>query len=140
MLKRRLRDAGLSTIYSNHSSRAAGITNFLENGGNLESMFRTDWAGRSMTRVSRRISDYDGIFDPIRAARAARSGNQPGDPIKAAHAILQLIAAPNPPAHLLLGPDALKFVTDKLRELDAEINEWKEVTLSTNFDETALKS
>jgi len=36
MLKRRLRDAGLSTIYSNHSSRAAGITNFLENGGNLE--------------------------------------------------------------------------------------------------------
>jgi NAD(P)-dependent dehydrogenase (short-subunit alcohol dehydrogenase family) len=96
-------------------------------------MFRTDWAGRSMTRVPRRISDYDEIFDPIRAARAARSGNQPGDPIKAAHAILQLIAAPNPPAHLLLGPDALKFVTEKLRELDAEINEWKEVTLSTNF-------
>jgi len=103
-------------------------------------MFRTDWAGRSMTRVPRRISDYDEIFDPIRAARAARSGNQPGDPIKAAHAILQLIAAPNPPAHLLLGPDALKFVTEKLRELDAEINEWKEVTLSTNFHETALKS
>jgi hypothetical protein len=40
----------------------------------------------------------------------------------------------------LLGPDALKFVTEKLRELDAEINEWKQVTLSTNFDETALKS
>jgi len=100
-------------------------------------MFRTDWAGRSMTRVPRRISDYDEIFDPIRTARAARSGNQPGDPIKAAQAILQLIAAPNPPAHLLLGPDALKFVTEKLRELDAEINEWKEVTLSTNFDEAA---
>jgi integrase/recombinase XerD len=36
MVKRRLKDAGLSTIYSNHSFRAAGITNFLENGGNFE--------------------------------------------------------------------------------------------------------
>jgi site-specific recombinase XerD len=36
MLKRRLRDAGLSTIYSNHSFRAAGITNYLENDGTLE--------------------------------------------------------------------------------------------------------
>jgi hypothetical protein len=36
MLKRRLRDAGLSIIYSNHSFRAAGITNYLENDGTLE--------------------------------------------------------------------------------------------------------
>ena len=36
MVKRRLKNAGISTIYSNHSFRAAGITNFLENGGNLE--------------------------------------------------------------------------------------------------------
>ena len=36
MLKRRLRDVGLSTIYSNHSFRAAGITNYLENDGTLE--------------------------------------------------------------------------------------------------------
>jgi site-specific recombinase XerD len=36
MAKRRLRSAGLPAIYSNHSFRAAGITNFLENGGNLE--------------------------------------------------------------------------------------------------------
>jgi site-specific recombinase XerD len=40
MLKRRLRDAGVSTIYSNHSLRAAGITNFLENGGSLEAAQR----------------------------------------------------------------------------------------------------
>jgi integrase/recombinase XerD len=36
MLKRRLRNAGLSTIYSNYSFRATGITNYLENGGTLE--------------------------------------------------------------------------------------------------------
>jgi short-subunit dehydrogenase len=37
-------------------------------------MFRTDWAGRSMVRTERQITDYDPIFDPIRAARKARSG------------------------------------------------------------------
>jgi short-subunit dehydrogenase len=46
-------------------------------------MFRTDWAGRSMVRSSRSITDYDAVFDPIRAARAARSGQQPGHPAKA---------------------------------------------------------
>ena len=103
-------------------------------------MFRTDWPGRSMTRVQRRISDYDEIFNPIRTARAERSGKQPGDPKKAARAILQVITAPKPPSHLLLGPDALNFVAEKLHALETEISEWKEVTLSTNFDQTAVKS
>jgi NADP-dependent 3-hydroxy acid dehydrogenase YdfG len=40
----------------------------------------------------------------------------------------------------VLGPDALKFVTEKLHALETEMNEWKEVTLSTNFNETAVKS
>jgi site-specific recombinase XerD len=55
MLKRRLRDAGLSTIYSNHSFRAAGITNFLENGGNLEVAQRI--AGHADSRTTK-------LYDP----------------------------------------------------------------------------
>jgi integrase/recombinase XerD len=51
MLKRRLRDAGVSTIYSNHSLRAAGITNFLENGGNLEVAQRI--AGHADSRTTK---------------------------------------------------------------------------------------
>jgi site-specific recombinase XerD len=51
MLKRRLRDAGLSSIYSNHSFRAAGITNFLENGGNLEVAQRI--AGHADSRTTK---------------------------------------------------------------------------------------
>jgi site-specific recombinase XerD len=51
MLKRRLRDAGVSTIYSNHSFRAAGITNFLENGGNLEVAQRI--AGHADSRTTK---------------------------------------------------------------------------------------
>lgn len=46
--------------------------------------FRTDWAGRSMQRSPRTIADYDAVMNPIRAARQAMSGNQPGSPAKAA--------------------------------------------------------
>jgi NAD(P)-dependent dehydrogenase (short-subunit alcohol dehydrogenase family) len=99
-------------------------------------MFRTDWAGRSMIRSSRSIPDYDTVFDPIRAARAARSGNQPGDPAKAGSAIVKLLESPNPPAHLLLGPDALEYIRKDQDALQAEFAEWESVTRSTNFDET----
>ena len=94
--------------------------------------FRTDWAGRSMQRTARQIADYDASFDPIRKAREERSGKQPGDPVKAADAILTLIDSPNPPAHLLLGSDALKLVREKLAQLEAEFAEWEEVSRSTD--------
>ncbi|RBB33161.1 short-chain dehydrogenase/reductase [Burkholderia reimsis] len=94
--------------------------------------FRTDWAGRSMVRTPRSIADYDAIFDPIRQAREEKSGKQPGDPVKAARAILAVIAAQHPPAHLLLGSDALRLVRGKLAALDEEIRAWEAVTVSTD--------
>ncbi|WP_395478460.1 oxidoreductase [Pseudomonas aeruginosa] len=94
--------------------------------------FRTDWAGRSMVRSPRTIADYDALFDPVRQARQEKSGKQPGDPLKAARAMLQAIEAENPPAHLLLGSDALGLVRQKLKALEEEIAAWEEVTRSTD--------
>ena len=94
--------------------------------------FRTDWAGRSMTRTPRSIADYDQVFDPIRKAREEKSGKQLGDPQKAARAMLAAIAADCPPTHLLLGSDALGLVRDKLSALESEIREWEAVTVSTD--------
>jgi len=94
--------------------------------------FRTDWAGRSMVRAPRSISDYDTIFNPIRQAREEKSGKQLGDPSKAARAILGAIAADHPPRHLLLGSDALGLVRDKLSALNAEIDAWEATTVSTD--------
>ena len=94
--------------------------------------FRTDWAGRSMVRTARSIADYDMLFDPIRKAREEKSGKQLGDPAKAAKAILMVIGSDNPPAHLLLGTDALKLVREKLASYAAEIDAWEEVTRSTD--------
>lgn len=99
--------------------------------------FRTDWAGRSMIRVGRSIADYDTIMDPLRAARQAKSGNQPGDPAKAAQALLRLVAAENPPVRLYLGTDALKFVQDKIDTMKTEMEFWEETSRSTDFTQPA---
>ncbi|MDH7638342.1 oxidoreductase [Sphingomonas oryzagri] len=95
--------------------------------------FRTDWAGRSMDRTARSIADYDVVMDPIRAARQAKNGHQPGDPAKAAQALLALIEAPHPPVRLFLGEDALGLVEQKLDGMKAEIATWEALSRSTAF-------
>lgn len=95
--------------------------------------FRTDWAGRSMVRTERSIADYDAVFEPLRAHRRSISGKQPGDPAKAARAILDIVASENPPVHLLLGTDAVKRVRDKLDALRAELDAWESLSKSTDF-------
>ncbi|GAB7551344.1 oxidoreductase [Novosphingobium sp. 11B] len=95
--------------------------------------FRTDWAGRSMDRTPRSIADYDAVMDPIRAARQAKSGNQPGDPARAAQALLALVEAPTPPTRLFMGQDALDLVTGKLAGMEAEIAQWRALSQSTSF-------
>jgi len=95
--------------------------------------FRTDWAGRSMDRTPRSIADYDAVMDPIRDARQAKSGNQPGDPAKAAQALLALVEAPHPPVRLFLGDDALGLVEQKLDGMKAEITAWDALSRSTSF-------
>ncbi len=94
--------------------------------------FRTDWAGRSMVRTPRSISDYDSLFDPIRKRRQDVSGKQLGDPDKAARAMLKVIENDAPPAHLLLGSDALALVREKLKNLEAELERWESLTCSTD--------
>jgi NAD(P)-dependent dehydrogenase (short-subunit alcohol dehydrogenase family) len=94
--------------------------------------FRTEWAGGSMRRTPRSLADYDASFDPVRKAREEKSGKQPGNPHKAAQAMLQIIASPNPPAHLLLGSDALGLVRDKLQRAAIEIDQWEALTRSTD--------
>lgn len=96
--------------------------------------FRTDWAGRSMDRTPRSIADYDQVMDPIRAARQAKSGAQPGDPAKAARALLAIIESPKPPSRLFLGSDALDLVDQKLEAMAAEIAAWDDLSRSTSFD------
>ncbi|MFD4640190.1 oxidoreductase [Lentzea sp. NPDC058436] len=95
--------------------------------------FRTAWAGRSMVRSERTITDYDEIFAPIREARQAASGNQLGDPAKAAEAVLKVLDAENPPVHLVLGSDALRLLASGRAAVTADIEAWAELSRSTDF-------
>jgi NAD(P)-dependent dehydrogenase (short-subunit alcohol dehydrogenase family) len=97
--------------------------------------FRTDWAGRSMVRVERKIADYDEVFEPLRERRKGYHGKQKGDPARAATALLALVDMPEPPLHLLLGSDAKKLVADKLEALRAELAAHDALTLSTDHPE-----
>lgn len=94
--------------------------------------FRTDWAGRSMVRAPRSIEDYDALFDPIRSARQAKSGQQLGDPVKAAQAMLTIIDSDAPPSHLLLGSDAVHLVRTKLALMASSIDAWEPLSRSTD--------
>jgi len=95
--------------------------------------FRTDWAGRSMVRSPRSITDYDSLFEPIRRAREEKSGRQVGDPEKAARVLLRIVEEEDPPVHLLLGNDAVDLVRAKVEELSEEIRKWEAVSRSTDF-------
>ncbi|MEU1047746.1 oxidoreductase [Streptomyces sp. NPDC005897] len=94
--------------------------------------FRTDWAGRSMVRTPRSIPDYDELFEPIRAARQAADGHQLGNPAKAAAALLRILDAPHPPAHLVLGSDALRLVRAGRAAVESDLDTWEDLTLSTD--------
>ncbi|MDJ0420026.1 oxidoreductase [Rhodococcus opacus] len=95
--------------------------------------FRTDWAGRSMTRVERSITDYDELMEPIREGRLAMSGNQLGNPAGAGAALLTIVDAPNPPGHLVLGSDARRLVAAARAEFDTEFELWRDLGESTDF-------
>jgi NAD(P)-dependent dehydrogenase (short-subunit alcohol dehydrogenase family) len=70
--------------------------------------FRTDWAGRSAHESARQIDDYQATAGKVRLQVRASSGQQAGDPARAAQAILQAVAMAAPPHHLLLGNDAFE--------------------------------
>jgi len=95
--------------------------------------FRTDWAGRSANESKRQIDDYAATAGARRSQSRALSGKQPGDPVRAVHAIVKAIESPNPPHHLLLGNNAYEAATAKLEDLRREFSEWEAVSRGADF-------
>jgi NAD(P)-dependent dehydrogenase (short-subunit alcohol dehydrogenase family) len=95
--------------------------------------FRTDWAGRSANESKRHIDDYAATAGAWRKQARATSGKQPGDPVRAAHAILKAVESPNPPHHLLLGNDAYEGAMAKLEDLRKEFSRWEAVSRGADF-------
>ncbi|WP_110655351.1 oxidoreductase [Salinicola halimionae] len=95
--------------------------------------FRTDWAGRSLQQTPSRIDDYADTAKARMAGTSSNSGKQPGDPARAAQAMMDLVAHPQPPRHLVLGAWGVDKVIEQLEERLAEIREWRAVGEATDY-------
>lgn len=97
--------------------------------------FRTDWAGRSANEAPSRIADYAETAGKNRDSIRGYSGKQPGDPVKAAEAIIKAVESPKPPLHLLLGKAALKGARWKIDLMKKDFDAWAPTTEGADFPE-----
>jgi NAD(P)-dependent dehydrogenase (short-subunit alcohol dehydrogenase family) len=96
--------------------------------------FRTEFGGSRMHR-SREIDAYAQTVGPSRAFLDGMDGTQPGDPRKAAAAILAAVYAPTPPLRLALGADAVDAIRAKHERLRTDLDGWEAVSRDTAVDD-----
>jgi NAD(P)-dependent dehydrogenase (short-subunit alcohol dehydrogenase family) len=94
--------------------------------------FRTGLHGGGM-RMTDPIAAYDDIVGPVRKMQREFDGTQPGDPAKAAAAILDALAADEPPLRLVLGADAADAITASMESNASELRAWEHVARSTDL-------
>lgn len=95
--------------------------------------FRTDWAGRSANNSKIVIADYAPSAGANKDFIRGYSGNQPGDPARAAKAIVNVVETEKPPLRLLLGAAALKGARAKLEVLKKDFDTWEETSVGADF-------
>ena len=95
--------------------------------------FRTDWAGRSANESKHQIDDYMATAGNVRIAVRASSGHQPGDPVRAAKAIIAAVVSGEPPHHLLLGNDAFEGAMARLDHLRQDFVAGEAVARAADF-------
>jgi len=95
--------------------------------------FRTDWAGRSLKQTPVRIDAYADTAGARLDQTKGYSGTQPGDPARAAAAMIALAEEATPPRHMVLGKFGMDAVTGRLEERLAEIEGRRAASLATDF-------
>jgi NAD(P)-dependent dehydrogenase (short-subunit alcohol dehydrogenase family) len=96
--------------------------------------FRTSFNGPGALLMSQPIPAYDEQIEPLRTGMPDDDGKQPGDPAKAAAAILQALDSKDPPLRLVLGNDAVDAISESLDNAKAELAAWERVGRSAVFD------
>lgn len=94
--------------------------------------FRTDFAGAS-TELREGRAEYDAVVGATARRQRAYDGRQPGDPARAAQAILSLAAMPQPPLRIALGSDAADAIEAADTRRLEELRRWRALSVSTDF-------
>ncbi|QYU70337.1 SDR family NAD(P)-dependent oxidoreductase [Leptolyngbya sp. 15MV] len=95
--------------------------------------FRTDFIARNVERAASSVADYAGTSGKFAALISGMSGKQPGDPAKAADAILRAVDSDKPPARLVLGKYAIAKARKRAQVLAAELDAWEPIVGPTEY-------
>jgi NAD(P)-dependent dehydrogenase (short-subunit alcohol dehydrogenase family) len=119
---------GFSEVLSKEVGPFGVKVTIIEPGG-----FRTDFAGSS-TAIREGRPEYDSTVGKTARFQRDYNGKQPGDPAKAAAAVLHIASLNDPPLRLLLGSDAVHFVEQNdLAKMESD-RKWKELSISTDIE------
>ncbi len=102
--------------------------------------FRTDFIARSLDRAENHIADYDRTSGKFARFLDTMAGKQPGDPAKAAEAIIAAVESNTPPLRLVLGKYANDKTRKKLADAERERAAWEHVGLPTDFAPTPQRA
>jgi NAD(P)-dependent dehydrogenase (short-subunit alcohol dehydrogenase family) len=103
----------------------------LEPGG-----MRTNWGVRANQDTPDLLPDYEPSVGAVAKALKSYWGHEMSDPVKVAQVVLHLAASDRLPAHLLIGSDAVRFAGEAEATRAADAADWREISLSTDFDAT----
>jgi NAD(P)-dependent dehydrogenase (short-subunit alcohol dehydrogenase family) len=119
---------GFSEVLAKETAPLGVKVTIIEPGG-----FRTDFAGSSTT-IREGRAEYDATVGKTARLQRDYNGKQPGDPAKAAAAILHIVGLSDPPLRLLLGSDAVGFVEQNdLAKMEAD-RRWRNLSISTDIE------
>ncbi len=118
---------GFSEVLAREMALIGVKVTVIEPGG-----FRTDFAGSSTVLQAGR-AEYDAVVGAAARAQREYDGRQPGDPQRAAQVILQIAAMDAPPFRLPLGSDAVNVIEQADRAKLADLQRWRELSVSTDF-------
>jgi NAD(P)-dependent dehydrogenase (short-subunit alcohol dehydrogenase family) len=96
--------------------------------------FRTRLFRAGNASMSAASDAYAGSVGGTRSMVGSGDGTQPGDPAKAAAAIMAALAAERTPLRLPLGGDAVDAIAAHLDTVRAELEAWEQVARDTAFD------
>jgi short-subunit dehydrogenase len=95
--------------------------------------FRTDFAGRSLRQSARVIDAYALTAGKRRKENITNDGQQAGDPVRAAEAIIKAVTADTPPFRLALGRDAVNRIRAEMEAQRRDLDTWAEVAIGSDY-------
>jgi NAD(P)-dependent dehydrogenase (short-subunit alcohol dehydrogenase family) len=94
--------------------------------------FRTDWQGSSM-QLHPAGPDYDQTVGEFNQMREKTNGTQPGDPVRGARVIVDVVRAAQPPRRLILGAQAVVMAREAAAVRAAELEQWADISKAADF-------